>query len=149
MTNDHVFQQNDYYCGPAVAAMVLKKFGIEATQESIAKELETGAAVGTSARELQDFFVKRGFIVASKNDAEWEDIIKALKIGAVIVGYIEPTGDPHYALIKDVEERKIILSDPYHGDNFVLDKEEFLKCWHDNEHNQYGTQMFMSVRKDQ
>ncbi len=140
-----MFQENDHYCGPAVVQMVLKSFGIEAAQTEIAKELETDMVVGTSAAELQKFFEKRGFVVERKNNAKWENIAEASKRGAAIIGYIEPEGDPHYALVRSVDEGGIVLRDPTHGDNFILEKSNFLERWRDNEANQYGERMLTVV----
>jgi ABC-type bacteriocin/lantibiotic exporter with double-glycine peptidase domain len=143
----HVFQENDAYCGPAVAQMVLRRFGVELTQTRIAKELETDMVVGTSAKELKKFFEKHGLKAERKNDAEWSELTAALEQGVVIVGYIEQGGDPHYALVRAVSDREITLIDPTHGDNFILAKDEFLRLWVDNEAAQYGNRMFLVVNR--
>ena len=141
----HIFQENDFYCGPAVVQMVLARFGVEVAQKDIAKELETDLVVGTSARELQKFFEKRGFVVEQKNDATWEDVAAGLTKGAVIIGYIEQEGDPHYALVSRVEGDTIVLKDPTHGDNLGLTKEEFLQRWTDDAAQQYGHRALLTV----
>ena|SRR3989344_1241726 len=125
--------------------MVLARFGVEAAQKDIAKELETDIVVGTSAKELEKFFKQRGFVVDRKNNAEWNDLADALGRGAVIVGYLEREGDPHYALVRTVGEAEIVLTDPWHGDNYVLPRKEFGKRWKDNEVGQYGERMLMTV----
>lgn len=145
--DEHVFQENEAYCGPAVVQLVLRRFGVELAQRDIAKELETDMVVGTSASELQKFFEKRGLAVERKNNATWEELQTAPARGVAIVGYIEPEGDPHYAVVKSADHQAITLADPWHGDDFVLPKEEFLKRWVDNEPAQYGTAMLMLVRK--
>lgn len=145
MENDHVFQENEAYCGPAVVQMVLQRFGVTASQQEIAKELETDMVVGTSAKELEAFFVRRHFGVERKNDATWEDVFAGLTKGTVIIGYIEQGSDPHYALVSRVEGDTIVLKDPWHGDNFVLSKEEFVARWVDNEVARYGNRMLLTV----
>jgi len=145
MEGNHVYQEHETYCGPAVAQMVLARFGVEAAQKDIAKELETDIVVGTSAKELEKFFKQRGFVVDRKNNAEWNDLADALGRGAVIVGYLEREGDPHYALVRTVGEAEIVLTDPWHGDNYVLPRKEFGKRWKDNEVGQYGERMLMTV----
>ncbi len=146
MDNNHVFQEHEAYCGPAVAQMVLMRFGAAAAQQDIAKELETDFIVGTSAGELQKFFERRGFSVVRKNDAAWEDIEAQLSLGVVIVGYIEKLDeDPHYALVAALRSDTIVLRDPLHGDNFTLPKKEFLERWKDDAARQYGNRMLLVV----
>lgn len=143
----YVKQETEYYCGPAVAQMVLAHFGVSATQADIAKELNTDHVVGTSVKELQSFFSRREFIVSCKNNASWDDITKELTHGLVIVGFIEQGGDPHYALVTAVKEDAIVLNDPWHGEGFTLKKEEFLERWKDIEPAYYGEQMLMTITR--
>lgn len=140
-------QETDYYCGPAVAQMILAHFGITAAQTDIAKELETDHSIGTSAKELQAFFTRRDFTVSYKNSAHWEDIGEELARGSVVVGYIEQGGDPHYALVTAITANAIVLNDPWHGETFTLNKEEFLGRWRDIEPAYYGEQMLMTITK--
>src|SRR3989344_4606399 len=125
--------------------MVLARFGVEAAQKDIAKELETDIVVGTSAKELEKFFKQRGFVVDRKNNAEWGDLAGALGRGAVIVGYLEREGDPHYAMVRTVGEAEVVLTDPWHGDNFKIGRDEFVARWMDDSVGQYGEQMLMIV----
>jgi len=141
----HVFQENEAYCGPAVVQMVLASFGITKTQQEIATELETDMVEGTSAKELEAFFVKQGLKVERKNDATWSDLEAALTKGLVIAGYIEQDGDPHYGVVREVGEESVVLADPWRGDNFTLSKQEFLERWVDKETGKYGNHMLLTV----
>jgi predicted double-glycine peptidase len=47
------------------------------------------------------------------------------------VNYFNPvTRVGHFAVIKGVEDRHVVLADPQNGDNFKLSFEEFEKLWH-------------------
>jgi len=145
--NNHVFQEHEAYCGPAVAQMVLKRFGTELTQQEIAKELETDMVVGTSARELVSFFERRGFQVSRKNGAQWKDVEQALATSpVVIVEYLELEEDiAHYTLVSTLREDAIVLNDPLFGAEYVLPKEIFLKRWLDDADKLCGDQLLLTV----
>ena len=141
-------QETDFYCGPAIVAMILAAAGTEVTQSELAAAMGT-TEHGTPIEEIARFLSSYGFEVTRKNDALWEDIIATFNAGStVIIGYIEPDEEKaHYSLVSSIGEAGIEFNDPWYGENQILSKEEFLKRWKDDEDGAYGERMMMTVSR--
>ena len=79
-----------------------------------------------------EVFRKRGLYCYVNKDGTLEQIKNFLEEGIpVVVNYIEPSAeDGHFAVVVNLTDSVIVLNDPWNGENFVLNREEFLNRWH-------------------
>lgn len=139
-------QETDYYCGPAVVQMILGKVGIIFSQKQLAEELGTTEAVGTAADAIVQLLTLHGLTVKRTNGATLADLEAALAAGAfALVGYIEPEGDPHYALVVALTPTEVVLADPLFGEEHRLPREEFAQRWRDDAAGAYGDHLLITA----
>lgn len=109
-------QKNDHYCGPAVLQMILGAYGIRTSQEKLAQEIGVAGILkhGTKITILVSMLKKRGFRVSASNRKTLVGIKHAIENGSiVVVCYTEPVFEwGHYAIVKQIDAKKIILIDP-------------------------------------
>jgi ABC-type bacteriocin/lantibiotic exporter with double-glycine peptidase domain len=137
-------QDTDYDCGHAVLQMLVAFFHKSWTLDEIRSMLHTNSQYGTDNRDLITGAEKLGFVVFAKENASLEDIRKYLKKGVpVVVNYIEPEGNVgHYAIVIGIEDKNIILNDPWHDAGFTLSLDNFNNRWRSGEEGEY-TQWLM------
>lgn len=125
------YQNADHTCGPAAVQMALAYFGLKVSQEELEKEMDPCVKCGTHRRILMQSLEDRGLAYQVKSQGSLSDIKAFLKQKLlVIVRYLEPDSkEPHYAVVTGVGSASVVLNDPWHGANFKLDSEEFLKRW--------------------
>lgn len=142
-------QETDFYCGPAVAQMLLKREGTHRPQSTLAAALGTNKEVGTTMEALERLLRHAGFRTTRRAKASLEDVRAALaRNEAVIVGYLEPRGDePHYALVAGIEGASVRLIDPLMGSGYALPTAEFERRWRDNEHGAYGERAMLAAMR--
>lgn len=127
----YVRQENDYYCGPAVLQMILEKFGVKKSQKEIAQAANSTLERGTFHRDMCRMAKENNLYVYAKKNATIEEIEKLVDQGfPVVVNYIEPEGDGHYAIVIGYGTDDLIFNDPYHGEKFRFPKKEFKHRWH-------------------
>lgn len=142
----YVKQNTDFYCGPAIVQMVLARVGIIFTQEQLALEMGTTSERGTAAESIVDTLELHGLNALRANGATLDDISAALRQGKLaLVGYVEPAGDPHYALVTAVTDTAVTLSDPLFGQNHTMTKDEFTERWYDIEPHVYGDRLLITI----
>ena len=128
-------QEKDWWCGPAVMQMALASFGIKKSQKVLAKEL--GAKnndIGTKNSSMIKVAKKYFSVVDSKEKKSFSELKNHLKQKkAVIVSYFyEPDKTGHFAVVKDITSKGIILCDSEAGPNKKYSLKHFKKIWHDN-----------------
>lgn len=139
-------QQTDFYCGPAVVQMALARIGVVFTQEQLAREMGTTSERGTTADAIIAALELHGLSAVRTNGATLADIAAALEAGKLaLVGYIEPEGDPHYALATAVTDAAITLVDPLFGQNYSLPVAEFEARWRDTDPHVYGDRLLITI----
>ncbi|MEG0823346.1 MAG: C39 family peptidase [Erysipelotrichaceae bacterium] len=143
-------QQNDYYCGPASAKMVLGGIGYTRTQDQMASLLGTNANDGTYAGEGVANALN-SVVAGSKYQFRWQwhnylnvstikgHIVEALDYGnPVMVNTVESPGDVylaghdigvplyHYGVVADYFEsgNSVTYTDPGYGrySGFMMDQ---------------------------
>ena len=142
-------QEVDYFCGPASLQMAFAFFGKTISQTEIASQAGTTKEEGTDNDKLVKVAQEAGFRVSTKELAALEDIQSYLTQNIpVIVNFIEPTDEEgHYAVVVGIDDKDIILNDPWNGPNFSIPKADFVNRWHST--NNQHTRWLMTVSHEQ
>jgi predicted double-glycine peptidase len=133
--------QSESMCGPASLKIVLDYYGVQETEEELAKLCGTTVELGTSDEQIKKAAESLGFRVEIKEECELEDIQMWLdKKVPVIVdwftrghsGYTdEDIADGHYSVVAGLDADYIYLQDPELGGIRKLKREDFLTVWFD------------------
>lgn len=140
-----VQQETSYTCGASAAKSILLYYGIECTEEQIAKEFGTTESSGTSPEQLVIGFKKHGLEALIKENATLEDIYYNLgnnfptlvAVQAWLENYPpkhwETTWeDGHWLIVLGMDDQNIYFEDPsLFGSRGYMSSEEFLNRWHD------------------
>lgn len=131
-------QSTEYTCGPAVLRSVFAYYGKEYSEEEIAKSAGTRESIGTPRKGMIAAAQKVGLQAEAKSGASWEDLQIFIQKGTpVIVRFVEPEDDEHYALVTKVTDMNITLSDPYHGPETAYSRTDFLRMWNAKNANRW------------
>lgn len=137
------FQETLYkgYCGSAILKMVLKYYGIEKSENELAKLAGVTKNGGTDDKTLVLVFKKFGLKTKIKNKASFSDIKKYLDKGTpAIVDWftkgrkdypVSSVADGHYSVVVGLDKKFIYLQDPEIGKMRKLAKDDFLRVWFD------------------
>ena len=130
-------QDTNYSCGPATMQMIFRFYGKFFSEEKLVKKLNTQKSIGTHHQAMIDLAIEEGFFPYVNNESSIEEIESYLnKKIPVIVHYTEPDNDDgHYSVIIGIEKNNIILNDPWNGEKFKINIEEFEKRWKDDKRN--------------
>jgi ABC-type bacteriocin/lantibiotic exporter with double-glycine peptidase domain len=118
-------------CGPACLKMVLHYYGIKVTEASLAKQMKTSAAFGTSAQKMVEVAKKyklKGYI---QDLASIKDLRKLLKKGIPVIIDWFKVDDGHYSVVTDIDQENIYLQDPALGYLRGMDINFFKRVWFD------------------
>lgn len=124
-------QDTIYSCGPAVAQMVLRHFGVVYSEAELITVLGTNPQIGTKHDALIELLTGAGLHCYANNDSSLDEVDSYLEQRApVIVHYLEPSNDEgHFAVVTAVLERLVMLHDPWNGEGFSLPHDEFEARW--------------------
>ncbi len=132
---------NASMCGPASLKIVLSYYGIDKSENELAKLCGTNEDLGTDDQGIRNAAESLGFKVAIKNNSNIEDIEEWLqKDIPVIVNWFtrgridytdEDVADGHYSVVEGIDEDYICLQDPEIGGRRKLEKEDFMTVWFD------------------
>ncbi len=123
-------------CGPASLQMVFEFLGKKISQKELAQRLGTGATVWASNERMEEIAREEGLSTFMQTSGTIEGLRKFLDKGIpVIVNFIEPEGDGHFAPVLGVTEKEIIFNDPWHGEKYTLSLEYFVQNWRSFEGN--------------
>ncbi len=130
-------QSKDYTCGPSALRMVFDYWGIKKKEDELARRLNLSAESpkGTLQSKMIEMARAEGLEVKSHSQATLSEISLAIMNGCpVIVDYLEPSNDEyHYAVVVGETASDFILNDPWNGEDFRINKDEFLARWKDGE----------------
>lgn len=128
-------QEKDYSCGPAVMRMALARFGQYVSERTLRKLMKSGFLFGTRHHRFIEAAHTYGLYSRTKTGAVLEDIKQALQDGrVVIVNFIEPVASAsHFAVVVALDDERIVLDDPWHGEGFPMNSKEFAQRWQ-NQH---------------
>ena len=131
-------------CGPSVALMVLRAYGMRSTEQILANEMRTTAENGTNIEELRKCLWRRKFKTYERCFADWDDLYKARNTtdAPIIIEWYDdrdydfhelPTDNPdpcsHYSLVKSMTAFTITLCDPAFGKDLTFSRDWWEKRW--------------------
>jgi len=128
-------------CGPVSLKMVFDYYGIEKSEEEIAKLAGVTEDLGTDDQGIKKAAESLGFMVGIKNESSFEDIQDYLsKKIPVIVNWFtrgridyddSQVPDGHYSVVVGLDEEFIYLQDPEIGKLRKIERSDFMKVWFD------------------
>ncbi len=128
-------------CGPASLKMVFDYYGIEKSEEEIAKSAGTTENLGTNEEGIRKAAESLGFKVEIKNESSFEEIQDYLsKKIPVIVNWFtrgrvdygdSQVPDGHYSVVVGLDDKFIYLQDPEIGKLRKIERNDFIKVWFD------------------
>jgi ABC-type bacteriocin/lantibiotic exporter with double-glycine peptidase domain len=128
-------------CGPAALKMILDYYGVDKSEESLAKLCHTTKKLGTSAEGIKEAAEHLGFTVMIKDNSTFDDILTYLAQNTpVIVDWFSrgrtdydasEVPDGHYSVVVGLDPQFIYLQDPETGGLRTLNWEDFETVWFD------------------
>ena len=128
-------------CGPASLKMIFGYYGIDKSEEEIAKLTGATEGLGTDGEGIKKVAESFGFKVEIKNESSLEDIQNYLnKKIPVIVNWFtrgridyddSQVPDGHYSVVVGLDDEFIYLQDPEIGKLRKIEKGDFIKVWFD------------------
>ncbi len=127
----YFLQKTDYTCGPASLQMVLAFYGIEATEEELATELETNSDIGTLHHNIIEGVKSRGLYTYVNDKGTINELRSLLDLKVpVVVRFIEPYDDEdHYSVVVGANRFFITVHDPSNGAKQYYTHRSFLRRW--------------------
>ncbi len=116
--------------------MALAACGIKKTQGQLAKALGTkNDNIGTKNSAMVAVAKQYGLLETSKEKKSIKELTKYLATGKIIIvsHFYEPDQTGHFAVVKKITKKAIILLDPEAGPSKTYSFANFKKIWHDNE----------------
>jgi len=138
-----LFQEtlNAGMCGPASLKILLSYYGVDKSENELAKLCGTKKDLGTDDQGIKKSAESLGFKVKIKNNSSFKDIERWLDKGTPVIvnwftrGRIDYTdsdvADGHYSVVCGLDDKNIYLQDPETGSMRKLDKEDFMAVWFD------------------
>ena len=127
-----LFKQSKGYCGPASLKMVLWAYGINKSENYLAKLTKSSRAKGCSEENIVKAakrFDFKGYVKQNSSIKEVEQLVK--KGIPVIVDWFSPEEAGHYSVVVGFHKNKIILADPHFGKITSNDIKWFEERWFD------------------
>ncbi|MFH1392263.1 MAG: C39 family peptidase [bacterium] len=128
-------------CGPASLKIVLSYYGIEKSEQEIAKLCQNDKDLGVNDKKIKKAAEQFGFKVIIKNNSSFSDIAKWLdkKVPVVVNWFTKgrkdysdsEVADGHYSVVAGLDEQFIYLQDPEIGKIRKLKKQDFMRVWFD------------------
>jgi len=132
---------NASMCGPASLKIVLSYYGIEKSEQEIAKLCKSDKDLGVNDKTIKKAAEKFGLKVIIKNNSNLSDIKKWLdKKAPVIVNWFtrgrkdyadSEVADGHYSVVAGIDEQFIYLQDPEIGKMRKIKRHDFMRVWFD------------------
>ncbi|MGE0792565.1 MAG: C39 family peptidase [Candidatus Woesearchaeota archaeon] len=117
MLNVKLFKQSKGYCGPASLKMVLSCYGINKSENYLAKITKTTRTKGCYEKNIVKACEKFGLKGYVKNNSSINEVKNLVKKGIpVIVDWFSPEEGGHYSVVVGFEKNKIILAEPHFGE---------------------------------
>lgn len=128
-------------CGPASLKIVLSYYGIEKTEEELARVCKTDPDLGTTAENIVSAAESVGLKGEIKNTSSFDDIQSWLtKEVPIIVNWFSrgrtdyeesEVPDGHYSVVADIDDQYIHLQDPEIGKLRKIKRDDFFRVWFD------------------
>lgn len=128
-------------CGSASLRMVLSYYGVEKTEQELAKLCQIDSNLGTDARSIKRAAESFGFKTEIKNESTFEDIQRWFDKKVPVIANWFSRGRPdyddssvpdgHYSPVVGLDEQYIYLQDPEIGGLRKITRDDFLRVWFD------------------
>jgi ABC-type bacteriocin/lantibiotic exporter with double-glycine peptidase domain len=126
------FKQSKGYCGPASLKMVLSTYGINISEDYLAKITRSSRIRGCDEENIVKAVKEFGFKGYVKQNSSINEVKKLLKKRIpVIVNWFSPEQAGHYSVVIGFDKGKIVLADPYFGEMKKYKIEWFEERWFD------------------
>lgn len=132
---------NASICGPASLKIVLKYYGVEATEKELAKIAGWNRDLGIDEEGIKKAVNLFGFKVKIKNNSNFKDIEKWLerKVPVIVSWFTRgrkdytdsDIADGHYSVVVGLDGKFIYLQDPEIGKIRKLERDDFMAVWFD------------------
>jgi ABC-type bacteriocin/lantibiotic exporter with double-glycine peptidase domain len=132
---------NASMCGPASLKIVLKYYGVEATEKELARLTGVSSDLGTDDKGLVRAAKYFGFKVKIKNNSSFKDIEKWLdqKVPVIVDWFTRgrrdysdsDVADGHYSVVAGLDNKFIYLQDPEIGKIRKIQRDDFMSVWFD------------------
>lgn len=132
---------NASMCGPASIKIVLDYYGIEKSENELAKLCKVDKNLGVEDKIIKRVAEQLGFKVIIENDSNLKDIEKWLdkKVPVIVdwftkgrLDYSESeVADGHYSVVAGLDDKYIYLQDPEIGRIRKLKRDDFMRVWFD------------------
>ena len=145
----HFKQSTLYTCGPTSLRMVLAYYGIESSEDDLAKQLETNSDIGTMHHNMIEGVQRHGLHAYVNDQATLQEISYLLGYQIpVIIRFIEPAGnEDHYGVVVGFNRFFVTIHDPWSGAYQRYKHKTFAERW---KCDQIGTcaQWLMAVSRE-
>ncbi len=128
-------------CGPASLKIVLDYYGIEKSEDELAKLCRLKKGLGIDDKGIKTVAEKLSFKIKIKNNSSFKDIKNWLKKDVpVIVDWFtkgrndypeSETADGHYSVVMGLDDKFIYLQDPELGAMRKIERNDFMRVWFD------------------
>jgi predicted double-glycine peptidase len=141
-----VEQSTAYTCGAAAMQGVFMYYGLEHSEESLAKEMGSTPALGTAHEKMAEAAVKRGIDAVVKSNLTLKDLADQIELNQPVIVEAQAWPDPerptkpypetwdhgHYMILIGIDAHTLYFVDPsLPGRRGFIPAEEFLTRWHD------------------
>jgi ABC-type bacteriocin/lantibiotic exporter with double-glycine peptidase domain len=110
------FKQSKGYCGPASLKMVLGFYGINKSEDYLAKITKSSRKKGCDEKNIVRAAEKFGLKGYVKYNSSIKELKKLIKKGIpVIVDWFSPQENGHYSVVVGFNKDNIFLADPHFG----------------------------------
>ena len=112
-----LFKQSKGYCGPASLKIVLSYYGIDKSEDYLAKLTKTSRIKGCDEENIVRASEKLGLKGYVKQNSSIKEVKELVKKGIpVIVNWFSPEEGGHYSVVVDFDKNNIVLADPHFGE---------------------------------
>lgn len=132
---------NSDMCGPASLKIILNYYGVDKSEEEIAKLCKVKKGLGVDDKSIKTAAEKLGFNATIKNNSTFKDIEKWLKKDVpVIVNWFtrgrtdygdSSVADGHYSVVMGLDDKHIYFQDPELGSMRKIERDDFMRVWFD------------------
>jgi predicted double-glycine peptidase len=128
-------------CGPASLKIVLEYYGVNKSEDELAKIAGHKKGLGIDDKGIKKVAERLGFKAKIKNNSSFKDMEKWLKKDVpVIVDWFtkgrtdygdSSTADGHYSVVMGLDDEFIYLQDPELGAMRKITRNDFMRVWFD------------------
>ena len=126
------FRQKTGLCGPAVLKMMLAYYGVEKTEQELAKLTKCDPELGIGGEKMLEVVRKMeldGYIKDHASLEDLEELVVKQQIPVIVDWFSEDDG--HYSVVVDIDSENIYLQDPEVGHLRAMRRGKFYRVWFD------------------